>query len=407
MELTQASPNGSPREPREHVAAAATALGLIALIIAVGLLFAVRFERHALRAVAPKNFELKNHGLALQREAFRHDDLLPLYGSSELMKRVPGKAGDFFRREPTGFEVFPVGKAGTTSLVVLQKLVALGTDLHGRKLAFSISPSWFSTREIEPHQYAGNFSLEQATSVAFSTKLNHTLKCDIARRLLDYPEPLAKSPVLTFGLSHLAGEHWVDRALYWLAWPLGQIEGALLRVQDHFHTFAFLLQHRHHLAFRPRPAELDWAQLLARAAQDESASEEAQMESDMSSKHDDHFLRRLDQSREWGDLELLLRGLRQLGARPLLLSMPINGAYLDRLHISAQARAVYYDRLEALAAAYGVPLVDFRDHDEDPAFLRDTRDHLSAKGWLYFDAAIDAFYHDRPLAFPPRPQSVE
>lgn len=391
---------------RPHLSALIAALGVLAGVLLVGVSAARYLERRALHRIAPQSFEMKNHGLVLQREAFRHCDLLPLYGSSELMKSVPDKAGDFFRREPTGFEVFPVGKAGTTSIVVLQKVAALGADVRGRKLVISLSPSWFSQRGVEPDHYAGNFSLEQASALAFSTHLDPELKRDAARRLLDFPDTLVRSPVLGFALRRLASDAWVDRCLYRLEWPLGWLEGALLRAQDHFHTLTFLAHHWRRWSFHPHPMQLDWARLLAKAAQKTSAEEDEEslsLETPRTSG-DATYLQRLADSREWEDLELLLRGLQQLGAKPMLLSMPINGAYFDRARISAKARAAYYDRIEALADRYGVPLADFRDHDEDPAFLADTHDHLSAKGWLYFDAAIDAFYHDRPIVTDFRPQ---
>jgi poly-D-alanine transfer protein DltD len=80
-----------------------------------------------------------------------------------------------------------------------------------------------------------------------------------------------------------------------------------------------------------------------------------------------------------------------------LLSAPFDGPAFDARGISAEARAEFYNRLETLAARYDFPLIDFRDHDEDRGFLADTHDHLSAAGWLYYDSALDAFYHDRPV----------
>ena len=37
----------------------------------------------------------------------------------------------------------------------------------------------------------------------------------------------------------------------------------------------------------------------------------------------------------------------------------------------------------------------FRDHENDPAFLVDFLDHLSAEGWLYYNKALDDFFHER------------
>ena len=373
--------------------------GLLAVIITG----ARWIERRSLRAEAPQTFSMKNHGIVLQREAFRRPGLLPLYGSSELVKDVPDKAADFFSRAPTGFEVFPVGKAGTASLIALEKLAAVGGDLRNRKLAFSISPSWFWAVADNPHHYAGNFSVEQVNALVFSTPLDRELKRDIARRALEFPETIDRSPVLAFALRRLAGDSWLDRAGYEFARPLGWLDGAMLRVQDHLHSAEYLL-HRvsNPFIWRHHPIAPKWPRLFANAerttvvpAVDNAVAELERVFPSFDS--DSAFRAHVKNAREWSDLDLLLRTLHALGARPLLLSMPLDGEGFDRFGISAEARAEFYDRLEALAARYDFPLVDFRDHDEDRRFLADTHDHLSAAGWLYYDAALDDFYHDRKV----------
>jgi D-alanine transfer protein len=62
--------------------------------------------------------------------------------------------------------------------------------------------------------------------------------------------------------------------------------------------------------------------------------------------------------------------------------------------------------MHELAKAYNFPLLAFREHERDPGFLHDFLDHLSVKGWLYYDKALDDFYHDRapntePAVTPP------
>ena len=110
------------------------------MILAVGALTGEHLVHRHIHALAPLSFSLKNQGVALQQSAFARPDLLPLYGSSELIKPIPDKAARFFRRYPTNFEVFPVGKAGTTSLIILQKLAGVGSDAartEDRDLAFA------------------------------------------------------------------------------------------------------------------------------------------------------------------------------------------------------------------------------------------------------------------------------
>ncbi|TME38019.1 MAG: hypothetical protein E6I75_07860 [Chloroflexi bacterium] len=78
---------------------------------------------------------------------------------------------------------------------------------------------------------------------------------------------------------------------------------------------------------------------------------------------DEWFIDNLQHTAEFTDLQLLLRGLSELGADPLLISQPIPGKYYDTIGISAAARSEYYTRLREIAATYNVPVVDFADHD--------------------------------------------
>lgn len=393
---------------RTHLAAAAFSASLLAALVLAAVSVAQHIERRTLHAGAAQLFSIKNHGIVLQRLAFRTPGLLPLYGSSELAKAVPDKAPDFFARAPTGFEVFPVGKAGAASLITLEKIASLGPVVGGRKLVFSISPSWFWAAFDRPHHYAGNFSKVQANALVFGSALDRELKSAIARRMLEFPETLEDGPVLAFALRRLAGDTWLDRVGFAAARPIGLLDGLVMRLQDHAYSVEYLL-HRvaHPFAWRHRPSDPKWTRLFAEAGQQtalvDAAAAESELAHQLAPESDaTTFLAHLQAAREWHDLELLLRTLRQLGARPLLLSMPLFGEAFDRLGISSEDRAQFYNRLEKLAARYDFPLVDFRDHDNDRTFLADTHDHLSPRGWLSYDAALDAFYHDRP-PFAPAP----
>jgi poly-D-alanine transfer protein DltD len=100
-------------------------------------------------------------------------------------------------------------------------------------------------------------------------------------------------------------------------------------------------------------------------------------------------------STAWIDLELLLRTLASVHASPLFLSIPIAGDLYDRNGVSRSAREDYYLKLRELVQRYHFRLVEFEGHDEDPAFLYRHQSHLTAKGWIYYDRALDDFFHDR------------
>jgi len=54
----------------------------------------------------------------------------------------------------------------------------------------------------------------------------------------------------------------------------------------------------------------------------------------------------------WSDFELLLRGLRELGAEPLILNAPMKGSFYDFWGVSSGARRVYYRKVHELADTY-------------------------------------------------------
>jgi D-alanine transfer protein len=320
------------------------------------------------------------------------------------VKPIPDKAALFFRRYPTDFEVCPVGKAGSTSLILLQKFAAVGSAMRGRKVAISISPSWFFSAEPHVRYYEGNFSVLQADELVFGSELSPELKRAATLRVLDYPQTTRRSALLDFAARHLVGNSLADRALYLAALPLGRLETALLRAQDDFQTVLFIhAQHRLRAEPHRRPQALDWDAMLARASRQDAEPESPPDDDEIDARAERKlgtvlFLKILAEAREWTDLELLLRELRELGAEPLLLTMPANPRYLQHLGVSRSARESYLTRLHALADRYSMPLVDFQEHEDDPNFLAGMHDHLSAEGWMFYNKALDDFYHRRPIS---------
>ena len=407
----------SPVAPRKAAVADAGARNLIAaggaLLLGALLVWACwtwceRLEKRYIHALAPEFNAEKLQGVVLQRHAFEEPELLVFYGSSELHKTMPNNANQFFADYPTGFRVFPVGKPGTTSLAVLQKVAGVGAGVRGKKLAFSISPGWFFTEVFDPSFYEGNFSEMQAYEMAFSSELSHALKRDVARRMLAFPKTLNSRPLLRFTLSHLARDRWLDRILYGLVWPLGKLHSGVARMQDHVESALYILEWDEKLNPTPRRGlrGLNWSELLKKAAKFVNAAavqsklKEIAKKKIPKSSRDLVFMESLVRAREWTDFELLLRTFVELGAQPLLLSIPIEDIRLEVYGISASSRAAYTGRLRKLATKYNIPLADFPASEASPGFTVDFLDHLSGEGWLYYNKALDDFYHGRFLSAP-------
>lgn len=333
-------------------------------------------------------------GRVLQVAAFERADLLPLYGSSEV-RGAQFAGNDVLREVRAGFLLLPVGRGGTTSLAMAQYLAGVGGAARGRPVAISISPQWFVWRlAVDPDQYAGSFSRLHAHEVVFSTRLGWALRRDLARRMRDHPRTLRRDPVLRLGVACLADGRLPGRLALAALWPLGTLERVVLRLQDQWEALRLVRRRQAEAApVEPAAGPVDWDRMLARAAAAERARRATEPAARAAAEPGAPvFLDRVARSAEWEDLDLLLRVLADLDARPLLLAMPLNGTYYDAVGIPRAVREAYYSRLRRAVAARGFSMVDLSGHDGDPLFLRDFGGHPTVEGWVHYARALEAFH---------------
>ena len=239
-----------------------------------------------------------------------------------------------------------------------------------------------------------------ATEMVFGTALDFGLKRDIAARMLQFPETLAQRPFLEFALRRLASGQFLDRVVFCALWPaekfrppysnwkiIGQrcitssVKQSRLRGCRKKQSIG-----RNSLPKRAKPG---------RRMPGTSNSLRASTGKLPAGSRDVGFLSGVKGSPAWIDLDLLLRCLATVHARPLILSMPLAGDFYDHAGVSRSARDEFYRKLPALVEQYHFPVVEFQEHDEDPAFLIRHQSHLTAKGWAYYDRALDDFFHGR------------
>jgi len=137
---------------------------------------------------------------------------------------------------------------------------------------------------------------------------------------------------------------------------------------------------------RNNPFSVDddwWAENAGWTASQKNQSSDAQFQDDLS------------RSETWIDLEQLLQLTQALNAKVLILSMPFDARFMAYTGVSKAALHKYYERVRAAVSMYGARAVIFDDHESDSFFFYDLWSHISPKGWVYFDQALDSFYHDR------------
>ena len=264
--------------------------------------------------------------------------------------------------------------------------------------------------------YAGNFSRIQAYAALTSSELSDETRRDLARRMLDYPKVLESDPVLELLALQLARSSATGRYACGLAWPITLLEKAVLRLQDHWESVQFIEDEteRIGLSVHRVPAPVDWARMAVEAerAYKEHATNnpfavdnnrwqtmyKAIAAARVNKLSDGWLSTNMDEATGWWtDLGLVLRVLKDAGARPTIVCMPMHGVFFDACNVSDKARHRLYQRLRDEVSKYGFPIATFQEHDGDPSFFLDFSPHLGPKGWVYYDRMFDACFHDWPL----------
>jgi D-alanine transfer protein len=397
-----------------HLVAAAAATVAAAAGALTLTLYAERTENKYIHAVAALDHSAISRGIAAERAAIRKPDLLLIYGASELvLLETKYEATRFFSTYPTGFMVFNAATKGGSSLTVAQRLAALGPDLKGRRVIFAIGPAIMTMApfgEVAEHHYEGNFSELHAFELAFSPRLSPGTKELAARRMLEFPATLQSNSFLFLTMRHLADPSPWNTALHYISWPLGQLELAVLRLQDHFATVQYI---RHlsaaEVAVSRQPQEIDWAALVAQAETEQienSDSNPYRVDNSQWNKikdlfttpatpgsRDDDFLNDVTIAREWNDLQLALRVIRELDADAIIMSSPMNVPLWEVIGVSERAQNRYYEILHAEVDPFGIPVLDGSEWGRIPYFSMDLASHASRKGWIYVDQRLDQIYH--------------
>lgn len=413
MTIPPAAPISQPagffiRAP--HLVAAAIAAAATAILFLI-LFGALHIERRLAHLTAAEILEVKDQGISLQEGAFSDKRLLPVYGSSEFRNDTPFSGRVFFSHEPTGFEIFIIGKAGAKTLITAQRIAALGSKVRGKKVVIILSPTWFLARQEPNAAYDGNFSAIQASEVIFNSPISLHLKREFAKEMLKFPETLKGHGLLKLELERMARKRHTaeDR----LIMELGRSEDRFLQMIDGCQTLFALTgdmwDHPAGLSDRRErnKSKPDWSALLADAAKFsahfsyESSVEAGLLTHDKAALElkekfsDTTFDTMMAGSDEWYHLELLLQTLKELGVQPLFLSIPINATSFKTQGVTAAQMDSYYSRLRKEIGGFDFPVKTFEEDENDPGFFGDSLGHPSAKGWMTFNKAISQFYHGK------------
>jgi len=260
---------------------------------------------------------------------------------------------------------------------------------------------------------AENFSPLQAYRLLINNQLTAETKQLVASRLLQFTYVTENYPILARLLAHYGHNDTKSRIVNLIYGPLGHIEMAALELKDALDSIKLLQiinvnnqsKVRQGIPPVPKPLPLKpWSELVAQATK----AGQMAVTNNSFGIEDSYYLEyinkdlakdkefaqndKITSSPEYQDLQLLLDVLKQTGAKPMFVIVPVNGWWADYTGFPLVERQTYYQRVHQMVKQQGFQVADFSGHEYDLYFLKDIM-HLGWKGWVEVDEAMDNFVH--------------
>ncbi|PRR91060.1 D-alanyl-lipoteichoic acid biosynthesis protein DltD [Bacillus atrophaeus] len=343
-------------------------------------------------ALNPNMFQ----GLYLQNKMLEEQKYLPIYGSSELSRLDKFHPSNYFQVNNLGFTPYLIGKGGSQSLIHAINFAAHADQLKGKKLVFIVSPQWFTKHGSDEQHFAPNYSALQGLDLAFNDTIDPAVKKQMMKRMLHYKAVTNDAVLSELYQAMLEGQTWKVNLLK----PAAKSYYSLLQKKDLYYSMAESEGPKRHVSESVK--DKPWSVLKQEAdkmGEDHSRSNVFHID-DPSYRKLKHKVpkfknrnkhRTYAKSPEFGDFELMLDILKDAGAEPMFVSIPVNGKWYDYTGFPKNGRTDYYKKVKKQIEAKGFQVADLSGHEYDPYFMKDTI-HIGWKGWVYVDKAIEEFY---------------
>ncbi|MGE8202985.1 D-alanyl-lipoteichoic acid biosynthesis protein DltD [Heyndrickxia sp. NPDC080065] len=334
----------------------------------------------------------------VQRRMLENDKYFPIYGSSELSRFDPFHPANYFEANPKGFTPFLYGRGGTQSIIHFMNFASHADQLKGKKLVFIISPQWFNKGGIDEFHFAPNYSRLQAYDLVFNKSISEHIKKEAMRRLLNFDAVRRDHILCTMYKAEVNNSKSLKMKAD-IVRPIAYMNKQLLFKKDLYYS---VYGGRERKLYKEPELVKDKSMMelenLATSYGREKASNNqfyiadgyykkklAPVEKKLKNyKKGASFA----ESKEYEDFQIMLDLLKEKGAKPLFISLPVNGKWYDYTGFPKDGRNKYYKKIKKQVLAAGFPIADFSGHEYDPYFLKDTI-HIAWKGWVYMDKAME------------------
>ena len=343
-------------------------------------------------------------GKYVQQKMLEDNHYLPIYGSSELARLDRFHPANYFKETGADFTPFLIGRGGTESLIHFLNFAEHTGQMNGKKMVFVLSPQWFQPNGTDETHFVPNYSSLQGYDLAFNNKIDPILKKNAMERLLKF-SPIQNDPFLSIMYkAEITSNPWTKRECT-LVRPMAYVYRELLIKKDLYYSLAGGIPRKRDIS--PNVRHKSWDELAVQADHFGerrstnnrfyvSNNQYIKIQKLVPSLKDNKIGASYGESPEYNDFQLVLDLLKESGAEPLFISIPVNGKWYDYTGFPKEGRTAYYERIKKQIESEGFQIADFSTHEYDPYFMKDTI-HIGWKGWVYTDKVIKDFYEGKKI----------
>ena len=347
---------------------------------------------------------IRDRGGVLKDEMKKENDLI-LLGSSELSSGVGQNPINMFPNNYAEYDVSIYGRAYTQSLQHTTILSNIDNINNKDKVAIIISSQWFENiKGIDGGDFSVNFSEQQFYDFINNNKISKENKLYYSKRI---SELLRKSE--EYGEERIYAnlyyrDNLITKGALTLLKPYYMLKEYMLDTKDKVQTIKLLekLNGKDSRAIK----NIIWDEEYKKA-DNEGKKYVTNNEIYVEDKYYDTYLRDkydslkgsrenidLLKSKEMDDYKFLLDTCEEIGVKPLIILMPVNGKYYDHLGLNKEKRTQFYDSLENIAEGYDFDVLNLQNKEYEKYYLSDVM-HLGWKGWLNINEEMCNYFNKK------------
>lgn len=325
------------------------------------------------------------------------------FGSSEFQHgtKTPYHPANVFRN--TKFHMMLIGAGFYQSLSHAITLASLGDHAQTKEAVLFLSPQWFRKAGVQPEAFTSRFSESHYIAMLKNEHIRKDVKDYIIRRsheLLSIDPATQKRADLYNRILYTDNASMSDRLNYRIYTRFQkekELQTAVMQmVRDQVPV----------ASGQPKTDETpDFTSLILQSVKEGEKQNHGnpfymddkiynwKVRPFMKNKKNQSVNGSYSNSPEYDDLRCFLDVCKDLGIRPLIVMLPVNGYWYDYTGFPKEAREDYYNKVRSVAGEYNASLVDVSNQEYTKYFFEDGV-HIGKKGWVMINEEIYRFYRE-------------